>query len=108
MYRQGKYTRQLSPWQKTKRFVRRRIDWFMALKWWQKALVVFGPIAAVLIVIPVLTYLYYYNDIGNVERLMNRNSTGVVLHDKNGKEFFSRGKAAHRDIVRVEQISDDL
>jgi 1A family penicillin-binding protein len=108
MYRQGKYTRQLSPWQKTKRFVRRRIDWFMALKWWQKALVVFGPIAAVLIVIPVLTYLYYYNDIGNVERLMNRNSTGVVLLDKNGKEFFSRGKAAHRDIVRLEQISDDL
>ena len=108
MYRQGKYTRKLTPWQKTKRFMRRRIDWFAALKWWQKILVVTGPVLAFLIIVPVLTYLYYYNDMGDVERLMNRNNTGIVLLDANGKEYFSIGKASHRNLIKLDQISDDL
>ena len=108
MYRQGKYTRKLTPWQKTKRFMRRRIDWFAALKWWQKILVVTGPVLAFLIIVPVLKYLYYYNDMGDVERLMNRNNTGIVLLDANGKEYFSIGKASHRNLIKLDQISDDL
>jgi len=106
MYRQGKYTKKLTLWQKVKRSVRRRVDWFKDLKWWQKILVVTGPILAFLIIVPILTYLYYYNDISDAERLMNRNNTGVVLLDKNGKEFFSIYKASHRNTVRLDKISD--
>lgn len=108
MYRQGKYTRKLTPWQKSKRALKRRWQWFMALSWWKKLLVIAGPVLAFLIIVPVLTYLYYYNDIGNRERLMNRNNTGIVLTDKNGKEFFSIGKASHRNLVTLDQISNDM
>ncbi len=98
----------MTVWQKSKRAARRYWQWFKALPWWKKVLVVGGPILAFLIIVPVLTYLYYYNDIGNMERLMNRNNTGIVLTDKNGKEFFSIGKAAHRNVVKLDQISDDM
>lgn len=108
MYRQGKYTRKLTRWQKTKRFTRKKWDWFKALPWWKKALLIGGPLLAFLIVVPILTYLYYYNDIGDSERLMNRNNTGIVLLDKNDKEFFTIGKASQQELVRLEGISDDL
>ncbi len=61
---------------------------------------------AFLIITPIATYLYYYNDIGDTERLLNRNNTGVALLDKNDKVFFSTGKAQHRDLVQLNNISD--
>ncbi len=62
---------------------------------------------AFLIVTPIITYAYYYNDIGNKERLLNRNNTGVELMDKNGTVFFSTGKAGTRDLVELDDISDN-
>lgn len=108
MYRKGKYTKKVTPARKARRFLKRRWEWFKALKWYQKALVIGAPILAFLIITPILTYLYYYNDIGNAERLMNRNNTGIVIYDKDGKEFFRLGKAAHRELVPLDKISDDF
>lgn len=78
----------------------------MGLNKKQKAMVIAGPILAFLIITPIATYLYYYNDIGNQERLLNRNNTGVVLLDKNGKTFFSTGRAEPRDLVQLKDIAD--
>lgn len=108
MYRKGKYTKKVGPVGQTKRFINRRWKWFAGLSKPKKALVIGAPILAFLIITPILTYIYYYNDIGNQERLLNRNNTGVVLMDRNGKAFFATGKAERRDQVPLNAISDDM
>jgi len=61
-----------------------------------------------LILVPVVTYLGYARDIQDQERLMNRNNTGIVLTDKDGKAFYSIGKAAHRNMVPLSDISENM
>ena len=36
---------------------------------------------------------------------MNRNNTGIVLTDKNGQAFYTIGRAAHRQLVPLSEIS---
>ncbi len=84
------------------------MQWFAKLSKPKKAMVILTPILAILIIIPILTYLYYANDIADQERLMNRNNTGIVLTDRNGKVFYSVGKAEHRNMVPLSEISDNL
>jgi 1A family penicillin-binding protein len=107
MYRKGKYTKKTGPVGSVKRFAKRRWVWFRGLSKKKKALLIGGPILAFLIIVPIATYAFYYNDIGDQERLLNRNNTGVVLLDRNGKAFFSTdGRAEQRDLVSLDQISD--
>ena len=110
MYRNGKYTKKAGPVASVKRAAKRRWTWFKNLSKKKKALLIAGPILAFLIIIPVATYAYYYNDIGNQERLLNRNNTGVVLFDRTGKEFYSTpgARAERRQLVQLDQISDDV
>ncbi|MFZ1360615.1 MAG: transglycosylase domain-containing protein [Candidatus Saccharimonadales bacterium] len=106
MKRQGKYTKRVTPTQHAKRHVRRRFQWWRSLSRKQRVAVVVTPILALLILIPLLTYLYFARDISNQERLMNRNNTGVVLYANDGStEIYSMGRAKHRDMVPVDNIS---
>lgn len=106
MARQGRYTKRVTKFTQFKRGVRRRWNWFRGLSRAKKALVIGTPILAFLILTPLITYIYYYNDIADQERLMNRNNTGIVLNDRNGQKFFSFGRAEHRALVPLDQISD--
>lgn len=106
MARQGKYTKKKTRSTQSTWFLKRRWRWFKGLSRPKKALVLGGPLLAFLIVTPIFTYIYYYNDIANQERLMNRNNTGIVLTDKEDKTFYSIGRAEHRDIVPLDKISD--
>ncbi len=106
MYRQGKYTRKRGPIRSSRRFLKRRYAWWKKLKLWQKAAVITGPALAFLIITPILTYIYYYNDVANVDLLLNKNNTGVVLLDKKGKKIFSVGNAEHREPVPLSEIAD--
>lgn len=106
MYRKGKYTKQRGLWNTTKHFLKRRWKWWKALPLWKKLLYVGGPILAFLIIVPIVTYMYYFNYISDIDKLLNKNNTGVVLLDRNGKAFFSKGKAEHRDLVKLKSISD--
>ena len=108
MYRKGKYTKKLGPAAASKRFLKRRWQWFKGLSKKQKLLLIAGPILAFLIITPIATYAYYYNDIGDKERLLNRNNTGVVLKDKNGKTFYTTpgARAEPRDLVPLSEIAD--
>ena len=108
MYRKGKYTRKLGPVGSAKRLVKRRWQWFRKLSKKKKALLIGGPILAFLVITPIATYWYFAGDISDMDRLMNRNNTGVVLLDRNDKPFFSTGSAAHRDLVPLDKISDDM
>lgn len=106
MYRKGKYTRRRGPVASTKFFLKRRWKWWQGLPRWKKIVYPAIPVLAFLIIVPIFTYLYYYNYIADIDRLLNKNNTGVVLLDQKGRPFFSTGKAEHRDMVRLKSISD--
>lgn len=106
MARKGVYTRKVGPVTKVKRNFRRFGRWFKRLSWPKKILLIGGPILAILLIIPIATYLYYLNDISDPERLMNRNNTGIVLTDKNGEVFYSFGKAEGRELIPLDEIAD--
>lgn len=88
--------------------IRRRWRWFAGLSTRKKVLVVGGPLMALLVIIPLLTYAWFARDISDKDRLMNRNNTGIVLLDRKGKEFYSYGKTSDGEIVPLSKISDDL
>ena len=106
MIRQGKYTKKLTPIDKLKRGIKRRWAWFKALPTFKKILLIVGPILALLIIIPLLTYAYFARDISDKERLMNRNNTGIVLLDRHGEPFYSIGRSQNGDLIPLEGIAD--
>lgn len=108
MIRQGIYTKKVTRVTKIKRAVKRRWKWFKGLSKKKKALIISAPVLAFLILTPIVTYLYYYNDISDQERLMNRNNTGILLTDKNGATIYSVGRAEHRKLVPLDAISVDM
>lgn len=105
MRRVGKYTKQRKvrgAWFATNKY----ILWFRNLKRWQKIAIIVGPILTLMILIPLLTYFYFARDISDKERLMNRNNTGIVLTATNGEVIYQSGRAKHREMVPLDQISD--
>lgn len=109
MRRQGKYTKRVTPTQHVKRQYRRRFRWWRQASWKKRILAVGGPILAILILIPILTYLYFARDISDIDRLMNRNNTGIVLYAKDGKTvIYGSGTAAHHDLVPLDKISKSM
>lgn len=106
MARKGKHRRRSTPIKTIRWAIRRRWRWFKKLSKPKKALVLGGPLLAFLIITPLLTYAFYYNDIADQDRLMNANNTGIALTDKNGEVFYSIGKAEHRKVIGLEAISD--
>lgn len=107
MVRQGKYTKRVTPVRRAKREARRGFRWWREMSWKKRILVISAPIVAFLVLMPLATYLYFARDIANQERLMNRNNTGVVLYASDGTtEIYSLGRAKHRDMVKLDAISD--
>ena len=86
----------------------RLVAWFLNMGWKKRLLVLATPVLVFLIVTPIITYLLLANDVRDQERLMNRNNTGIVLLDKDGKSFYSLGKAEHRTLVSLDQMSTDV
>ena len=83
-----------------------RWNWFKGLSKPKKVAVIGGPIAAFLILTPLLTYIYFANTISNPDTLMNYNNTGVVLLDNAGEPFYSFGTADRGERLPLNQISD--
>lgn len=86
----------------------RHFAWFWRLSRKRKILVLATPLLLFLILTPIITYLIFANDIKDQERLMNRNNTGIVLKDHNGKTFYSIGKAEHRTVVKLADVSENM
>ena len=99
----GQPRKKRAPAKKTGRFA-----WFRNLSLKKKIILIASPILAFLILTPIITYMVLANDIKDPERLMNRNNTGIVLTDVNGKAFYSVGRAEHRNLVTLDQISDNM
>ena len=86
----------------------RPVSWFLGLSWPKRIMLILGILAVILLVIALITYFVYANDIKDPERLMNRNNTGIVLKDMNDKLLYSTGRAAHRNVVQLNDISADM
>ena len=84
------------------------VAWFLGLSWPRRIAFLLGILFAVLVIIAVATYMMYANDIKDPERLMNRNNTGIALKDVNGETFYSIGRAEHREMVRLPDISEHM
>ncbi|HEU0266413.1 MAG TPA: PBP1A family penicillin-binding protein [Candidatus Saccharimonadaceae bacterium] len=109
MVRRGIYSRNVSPLSRAKRILKRRWREFRGYSKKKKALIIASPIVAFLVLVPLGTYLYYYHDISNQQRLMNANNTGVVLLDDTGKTIYTTpGRTANRTLVPLSQISPDM
>ena len=107
MKRQGRYTRRQSPLKRGRAFVKRNWRKFQKMSRRKKILVVATPIAAFLILTPLITYLVLLRDISDPERLMNRNNTGVQFVDKNDQVFFSTGSNKVLKRLTLDEISDN-
>jgi membrane peptidoglycan carboxypeptidase len=94
-----------SPLTRLKWWLRAKWRWFLQLKWWQKTLLIGGPLLVIILIIPLLTFFYFALTMGDMEQLMNRNNTGVVLKDVHGEVFYSTGTARHRETIPLENIA---
>ena len=54
----------------------------------QLALLIFFSVTF-LAISSLFTYLYFAKDLKSKESIMNRNSTGIILYDRNDKAFFT-------------------
>lgn len=106
MKRQGRYTKRQTPLKSGRSFIKRKWRAFQKMSRRKKILVVATPIAAFLILTPIITYLVLWQDIRDPERLMNRNNTGVQFLDRNDQVFFSTGSNKALKRLTLEQISD--
>lgn len=106
MVRQGRYTKRPNKAQRSQYFFRRQWQNFQGLSRRKKILVIATPIAAFLVLTPIITYLVLARDISDPERLMNRNNTGVQFVDKNNEVFFSTGSNKSLKRLPLTEISD--
>lgn len=75
--------------------------WFKGLSGKQKTVLIGLPLFLLIVVVPLLTYLYYARDIGDPNRLMNRNDTGIILLDRSGKVFYNSGTITDGERVKL-------
>ncbi len=106
MKRRGTYTRKPPATMRSRNFFRRNWQNFQSMSRKKKILVIAGPIAAFLVIVPIVTYLVLLRDISDPERLMNRSNTGVQFEDKNGEVFFSTGSSKSLKRLQLDEISD--
>src|SRR5438105_1144215 len=62
-------------------------------------------ISAFFISVAIFTYLYFSKDLATKNNLVNRNDTGLILLDRNGKPFFNFYSAKIRKEVPLSEIS---
>lgn len=94
-----------SPIRRVKWYIRSKWRWFKSLSWQKKSLLISVPVLLIVLVIPLLSFLYFSMTMGDMETLMNRNNTGIVLRDQNGEVFYSTGTAEHRNIIPLTNMS---
>lgn len=78
---------------------------FRRLPLWKKVFVVAWPTLVLLIFIAIITTISFAGALGSKEALMNRNSTGVTLLDRNGKAFYNFNNAHNDTYVQLKDIA---
>ncbi len=65
-------------------------------------------IIALLIFIPIATYLYFASDLTSKENIMNANQQGILLTDRNDKPFFTFYQAKNKKIIPFSDIPENV
>lgn len=105
MKRQGRYTQKRSPIFRSRHFLTRQWRAFKGFSRRKKIVIVATPIAAFLILTPIITYALLYRDISDPERLMNRNNTGVEIVDRHDQIIFSSARNTSLKRLQLSDIS---
>ncbi len=71
-------------------------------------LVAFLAGIALLIIIPILTYLFFIRDLSSKENILSRKSAGVILTDRNDKPFFTFYQAKQQNNVPIAEIPEEI
>lgn len=78
----------------------------------QKAVVFWLRMAALavlaLMAFLIFTYVYYINDLASPENLMNRNNTGLIIYDRNGKQLYKSSGIKQFEPVSFDKIPQYL
>src|SRR3989344_5259578 len=70
--------------------------------------VILMGLVSLLAFIPVLTYLYFAQDLESKDSIMNRKNTGVVLVDRNDLPFFKFYEAKFQDFIPLKEIPENV
>lgn len=71
----------------------------------QPILYLLGVGILVLLLTPILTYLYFVRDLSSKENIINRKNEGLILEDRTGKPFFTFYEAKTKHTVPLSDIS---
>lgn len=85
--------------------MRTAIENFRNLSRTKKILLVGGITAGVLIILALITTIFFAATLSSKERIMNRNSTGVTLQDREGKTFYEFNNPRSETYVELNQIA---
>lgn len=81
------------------------------LELWKTAKPIFPSLVigaiALLVIIPIVTYLYFVRDLSTKESIIAHKSAGVLLVDRNDNPFFSFYQAREKTTVPLTQISEE-
>ena len=72
----------------------------------QPLLIAILSAVALLIIIPILTYLYFVRDLTSKENVISRKNAGVLLTDRNDKPFFTFYEAASTKTISISEIPE--
>lgn len=108
--RKGKYATSKVP-RRTMRShsgVRAKLQDWRELPLLKKITILGIPATIVVLVVPLLTYLWFARDVSDPDRLMNRGNTGVRMLDSRGQEFFTTDQKGDLKRLKLEEISDHV
>src|SRR3989344_600238 len=60
------------------------------------------------VIFTITTYMLFVGDLATPEKLMNRNNTGLILMDRQGKAFYHTAEARDIEVYPIERMPDDL
>ncbi len=93
---------------RSNRGIRHKLQLWREVPFHKKLVVFGGPMFVILLVMPLVTYLWFARDVSDPERLMNRGNTGVRMLDSEGLEFFTSDQKGDLKRLKLEEISDDV
>ncbi len=69
-------------------------------------LIVLVFIAGILLITPIVTYIYFVRDLSSKENIISKKNSGVILTDRNDKPFFTFYQARTTEIASLSAIRD--
>lgn len=104
-----------NPIVKTKATVKhfKRLGWkgtllFLIKKYQQQLFWGFGILIAILLLIPIFTYIYFASDLKDKETITSRSKTGLTLTDDEGKTFFTFYQPKEVTYIPLSDISKNI